>query len=125
MTDLLVQRLKTAKRELTALKTAHRRGLGLLKVYLEEVALDVNDRTGMWFVTITLDFDTKFAPFPFVQGVQVSEDVPTENTEVIYSNDGYTCELTFFWIASIPPLNTLKFVATSPIVSSSQSWTRR
>lgn len=64
MTDLLVQRLKAAKRELTALKTAHRRGLGLLKIYAEDAEIE-EQQTGLWNIIITITFATNSTPYPF------------------------------------------------------------
>lgn len=65
--DLLSQRLKQAKRELTALKTAHRRGLGLVKVYkyVHYFENDNIDPPGTFTGTLTINFAQSASPFPF------------------------------------------------------------
>lgn len=122
MTDLLAQRLKKTKRELTALKTAHRRGLGLLKVYPREVELDVSGRTGIWTVTIGLSFDQKFAPFPLIESIQTVDNPAMDQVALFYSNDGYAAYVTFDWISTPPVPETVKFVTSAPVISTTQTW---
>ena len=123
MTDLLAQRLKKTKRELTALKTAHRRGLGLLKVYPREVELDVSGRTGIWTVTIGLSFDQKFAPFPLIESIQTVDNPAMDQVALFYSNDGYAAYVTFDWISTAPVPETVKFVTSAPVIGTTQTWT--
>lgn len=92
MTDLLVQRLKAAKRELTALKTAHRRGLGLLRVYEQTYLLadlgmsDISLRS----VSITLQFSRSFSPYPFVTLVGQGIDNNAFWRSAIVESSNYT-----------------------------------
>lgn len=69
--NILSQRLKYAKRELTALKTAHPRGLGNLRVYRRNETLvpPTGDRE-LYRITLHLTFEDQYAPYPFVQVVQ-------------------------------------------------------
>lgn len=64
--DLLSVRLKEAKKELTNLKTAHMRGLGLLRVYKKIYQLDslgIPDEYSSR-VKLTVYFSTDFSPYP-------------------------------------------------------------
>lgn len=124
MSDLLVRRLKAIKRELTALKTAHQRGLGLLKVYPEEVELDVDGRTGIWDVIVTLNFDQKFAPFPIVESIYTVDNPYIEEMAIFYSDDGFAAYITFGWAFVAPVSKSVKFVTSAPVISTSQVWTR-
>lgn len=65
--NTLSQRLKYAKRELTALKTAHPRGLGNLRVYHRlETMTSPDTPRGTYVITIEITFDAKYAPYPFM-----------------------------------------------------------
>lgn len=73
--NTLAQRLKFAKRELTALKTAHRRGLGNLRVYRRnELLTPPYSERDIYVITIKLSFSSNFAPFPYIQVVQGAEN---------------------------------------------------
>ena len=124
--DLLSVRLKEAKRELTNLKTAHLRGLGLLKIYKKTYVLNdfgIQDSTYNR-VRMTINFDYNFPPYTLVQlltqiagtsGFDMSLTVDSMN----YTNSGYTlnCEciliredsqgLTSFFIVSTAPVRNL------------------
>lgn len=67
MVDLLSKRLKNAKAELTNLKTAHNRGLGLLRIYCAKHLYEDDDiwPPGMFVGTITVDFPSDSPPYPF------------------------------------------------------------
>ena len=65
--NTLSQRLKYAKRELTALKTAHPRGLGNLRVYRRlETMTSPDTPRGTYVITIEMTFDDNYAPYPFM-----------------------------------------------------------
>lgn len=127
MTDLLVQRLKNAKRELTALKTAHKRGLGLLKLYEFTAPLDVQERLGFWSVKLTVNFAEDQSPFPFLQWIPVVNNNSLNVIELVgeeFSSDGMTAVLYFEWLASNPYVDRINFISTSIIESYSQEWTQ-
>lgn len=127
MTDLLVQRLKAAKRELTALKTAHRRGLGLLKLYESDISLDVQERLGFWSVKVTINFAESQSPYPFLQWIPVVNNDTSNVVELVgeeFTNNGMTTVLYFEWLASDPYVDTIKVFSTSIIGSYSQEWSQ-
>lgn len=73
--NTLSQRLKYAKRELTALKTAHPRGLGNLRVYRRsEILVPPSSERELYTITIKLFFSPDFAPFPYIEVVKGSEN---------------------------------------------------
>lgn len=126
--NLLSQRLKAAKRELTALKTAHRRGLGSLAVYEFQMALDVpvEAQTGFWYLDLTLTFDRSFPAYPFAQVIAPNgpaSDYYTANIfegeqSKVYGNSGYSLMFTvpFFYSVKTTPY-PVYFYSTAPIVS--------
>lgn len=123
MSDLLVERLKVAKRELTALKTAHLRGLGLLKVFDETVGLDIEGRTGLiWYVDIILQFSAGFAKFPFVQAIIGPGEVSSPIENIVYDESGYSCTVTIAWINLVDPVQEIVIRSMAPIISASQNW---
>lgn len=123
MTDLLSKRLIAAKRELTALKTAHRRGLGLLKVYRYDY--DIPPPTGeLSFYRLTVNITFETSPYPFVQRYIIAQDITSNlffaNEEIVYTNSGWGAELkAVYLIASHYPL---VINSTSPITSMSYEW---
>lgn len=125
--NLLSQRVKTAKRELTNLKTAHKRGLGNLKVFKNEITIDTSGHTsGIYFLTININFDQSFASFPLVKiypTVTNNFNYSAQLLEMDYINGGYTMRIEFLWIynSSLPNQNMTVF-STAPISSSSYSW---
>lgn len=119
MTDLLVQRLKAAKRELTALKTAHRRGLGSLKVY--EYPLEIsgyNDKA--YILNVHIDFDENATSYPFITcSPQVDTTTYQSKADIIsmdYTNGGMGVDYSFDWFAltKIDPY-TIFFISSAPI----------
>ena len=120
--NLLVERLKAAKRELTALKTAHRRGLGLLKVYKKEYTIQTPGDNNAYWLTIDLGFS--ISPFPFVQLYTAGgEYVLVADTEFEYKNGGNTAEFRFVWLDNKPTYSFTVY-STSPIESMDYSWER-
>lgn len=123
MTDLLVQRLKAAKRELTALKTAHRRGLGLLKIYHYEY--DIPPPSGdVSFYRLTVNVSFDISPFPFVQRFMVVDDIYynpfSADEEIIYAANGWTSQIKAVYL--LASHYTMALNSTSPIISMSYSW---
>ena len=88
----LSQRLKYAKRELTALKTSHPRGLGNLRVYRRnETLTPPSGERELYKITIHLAFDQQYAPYPFLQVVQGERNPNVaifEFEDFEYGNDG-------------------------------------
>lgn len=125
--NLLSQRIKSAKRELTNLKTAHKRGLGNLKIFKNEIIIDTSGHTsGIYFLTININFDQSFASFPLIKiypTVTNNFDYSAQLLEMDYINNGYTVRAEFLWLynSSLPNQNMTVF-STSPISSSSYSW---
>lgn len=125
--DLMSVRLKEAKRELTALKTAHRRGLGTLKVYDYKGTIpDIGD--GFWDVTAHVSFNDDAAPFPFTYIELGADDDGTDYTvqleveETSYDTDGKNMDIKMLWIyfPSLPPAR-FRIVSTAPF-EVSLSW---
>lgn len=110
--NTLSQRLKYAKRELTALKTAHPRGLGNLRVYrrIETIVSPGNGGGGIraYEAKISGNFSSLFAPYPYTQVVlgDYSEDVSLLNMQDFeYTNGGMgfaTVASGFFTQPSVP-----------------------
>lgn len=126
MTDLLVQRLKAAKRELTALKTAHRRGLGLLKVYrIEETFITPSGQGTYEGVKITISFSRNFAKKPmvhlsgFTAGNMLIQSIYVNSVRYI---DDYTLEVMadLVWTSVIP--NKFVIVASAPVTEVNYVW---
>lgn len=119
--NLLGERLKNAKRELTALKTAHRRGLGLLKVYKEEYTVTAPSTEAYW---LTIDLEIKGAIYPFVQLYAKTNDsgsTVARGAEFEYKDGGKTAE--FRVVCWDDKLNyDLVVYSTSPIESMKVEW---
>ena len=130
--DLLSSRLKAAKRELTALKTAHTRGFGLLKVYTKTLNYSQTGiaEGGIYTnATLTISFSRDFPPRPFVYvlgdiDVTAGTEIgrwPAFNARTFdYSSDGYTVVMggtLIYLLSAATPLEKVKAFATSPIIS--------
>lgn len=107
--NLLVEKLKFAKRELTALKTAHRRGLGGLKVFEKTLDISVPSeaQSGFWFIEVTLNFDRDFPAYPFAQIIPPTSGGPNYSSNILegeesknYSNGGYSLSFNLAWFYS-------------------------
>lgn len=126
--NLLVQRFKSAKRELTALKTLHQRGVGLVNIYKETVTL-TSSSTGIKDITITVNCSQDFAAYPFIYILGYGENITgryyfaVETTSVNYVNNGFTAVFegtgTYFPDYIIPKFEVY---ATSPITSINYTW---
>lgn len=118
--NTLSQRLKYAKRELTALKTAHFRGIGLVKVFSREVHVDLSPYVGeLGYIRITVDFDNSYVPYPLAQiipkvtssGIIVFSDA----LEIFYLNNGYSLRTRLTWAYSGSGISDFYVEALSPI----------
>lgn len=96
--NMLVERLKFAKRELTALKTAHFRGMGLLKIYKATYYFSQAGIEEDYFydAVVTIKFSRDFAPYPFTYALgDIVERTYIWWTSfgadsIDYKDDGYT-----------------------------------
>lgn len=129
--NMLVERLKFAKRELTALKTAHTRGFGLLKIYKETLYFsDLGIEEGDIYsdATLTIKFSRDFPPNPFVYtlgdvnvvsvftGELASFIVSTSST----ADNGYTTILkgtAIYYITQRLTFEKIEIFSTAPITS--------
>lgn len=123
--DLFSVRLKKAKRELTNLKTAHLRGLGMLKIYknvysLQDLGIADEDSVRK---RIVINFSSDFPPLPLANLVpQVKGStfftMSVVSDAVNYSSSGYTlivdCRITR---RDARGLTEFSIISTAPIVS--------
>lgn len=126
--NLLVQRFKSAKRELTALKTIHPRGIGNLKIYKETITFTASGESFKDAV-ITVNFSQNFAAYPFVYILGYGADLggkyyTSMNTKTInYTNNGYTAVFeakAIYYPAWVP--NKFEVCSTSPAISINYQW---
>lgn len=126
--NLLVQRFKDAKKELTALKTTHLRGIGNLRVYKETITFTApSTKIGDMVVTVTTS--QNFAAYPFIYVLGYGADIggkyyaSMDTKSVNYINNGFTAtfegEAIYYtdWVT-----NKLDVYATSPITSITYTW---
>lgn len=119
--DLLSVRLKEAKRELTNLKTAHKRGLNSLVVFEYPLSISgYND--DVYTLSVTLNFDPNFTKYPFIScSPQCDPSTYISNADLIsmdYTNNGMSAVYTFDWFAltTLDPY-TILFKCSVPITS--------
>ena len=126
--DLLSVRLKECKRELTALKTAHRRGLGELKILRYPLQISGYNDYG-YSLSVVLNFDRSFTPYPFVSCTpQCDPGTYLTKCDLVsfdYTDNGRSAVFDFDWFAltSIDPY-TLLFHSSVPIVDVEYNFTR-
>lgn len=126
--NLLVQRFKDAKKELTALKTTHLRGIGNLRVYKETVIFTApSTKIGDMVVTVTTSQNFAAYPFVYVLGYGADMDgkyyVSMDTKSVNYINDGFAA--TFEGEAIYYPewvTNKFDVYCTSPMTSITYTW---
>lgn len=128
MTDLLSKRIISAKRELTALKTAHKRGLGNIKIY--KYVYDFSS-TGINIGTmsVTVNFNQSFSEYPFAYlvGYEPSQQLlyasSMDAQEIVYFNNGYSVKFTgpaICYPTAIEP--KVNIYSTAPVSSVSHVW---
>lgn len=125
--DLLSVRLKEAKRELTNLKTAHLRGIGMLQLFTYNISLDVQDRVGFWDVAVVVNFKPGQSPYPFLEYIPIVNNDTSNVIELIgmeFTNGGMSVLLQFEWLASDPYVDTIELYCTSDIESYTQEWSQ-
>lgn len=125
--DLLSVRLKEAKKELTNLKTAHTRGIGMLQLYTSEVNLDVQGKTGIWDVAVTIYFKDGQSPYPFLEYIPIINNDTSNVIELIgmeFAEDGMSVLLQFEWLNSTPQVDTILLYCTSQIGNYTQEWSQ-
>lgn len=125
--NLLADRLRFAKRELTALKTAHRRGLGLLKVYTKTYSVPPYSGTA-WFYWLTIKVNYSVSPYPFTKMYfdwdSFYDSIGYEASEFEYKNNGYNAEFRTVVIRLDVPYK-ITIYSTSPIESITHEWSDR
>lgn len=129
MANLLSQRLKSAKQELTDLKTVHGRGLGLLKVY--SITGEANPPTNAnYSFRLIISFDRDFASMPLTNFLRYTTN-PTaqfmqsslEIDDEYYSNDGYDLVIEGYYSDWDIGNRGYKIVSMSPIAELRWEWT--
>ena len=128
MNNLLLQKFRSVKNEITALKTAHKRGLGMLRIYKKIYlwsSLGVQDQHFSRAI-LTINFDNSFPAYPIVNIVgevisSVTFGKSIEVEEFVYTNGGYSASviiaayrndslgLTQFQIFSTAPLLNINY----------------
>ena len=121
----LTMRIKAAKKELLALKTAHTRGLGNVKIYSSDITIDPTGHTSsFWDIAVSIDFDPSYVAYPFVNITPTISQNREHTLEVVgqdYSNGGYSLNAQFIWRYKAGT-NSIKVFATAPIVGYSYRW---
>lgn len=127
--DLLTARLKAAKRELTALKTSHMRGLGLAKVYSYSGVFSPPSDSPYLF-TMTINFDREFAKNPLsyisLGGNDLSDPWIGSSAEIdneSFTSDGYSMVVNGYINESQYTTSDFVVYSVSPILGISWEWT--
>lgn len=124
--DLLTSRLKAVKRELTALKTSHMRGLGRIKIYGQTLTIPTG-QTGIHELDIDVTLDSSFAAFPFTQVLPAVNNAGFYTMEVdgFTYVDGYHVKYHMLWFerTNASGTNYARVVSTSPITNVTYNWT--
>ena len=126
MTNLLSQRLRNAKRELTNLKTAHRRGIGNIKIYTYDLQVTTTGQ-GTSIFNLVVEFSDSSVAYPFVQvwgSMKASDgDYNMSTLGGGYTNNGRTFKLmSRCWPE--PEFDMVYIEAAAPISSVSYTWGR-
>jgi hypothetical protein len=127
--DLLTARLKAAKRELTALKTSHMRGLGLAKVYSYSGVFSPPSYNPYLF-TMTINFDREFAKNPLTYislgGNDLSDPWIGSSAEIdneSFTSDGYSMVVDGYVDETQYTTSNFVVYSVSPILGISWEWT--
>lgn len=124
--NTLSERLKYARRELTALKTAHPRGLGNLRVYRKSVTLtSPGSSRASYNIIIDITFGAGYKPYPFVQVIKG----PSPGTiflfdiqEFEYTNSGMGARALAFGRCDPGASVTYEILSLAPVASVSSQW---
>lgn len=129
MINLLTTRLKEAKEELTNLKTAYVRGLGLMDVYTYSGTASPPTRQDYLF-KVRITFDSEFAQNPLtylsigigdLQAPWLGSALEIYNQT--FSSDGYTLTVNGLISWAADDIATYTIYSTSPITNVSWEWT--
>lgn len=127
--NTLADRIKAINKELTALKTAHKRGLGNLRIYSKKVEIDPtgHEAPRFWGFEVTIDFDNKFASYPFAYMLPTMSDSGatsvTQQRAFTYTNNGFTIRFKAIYYFSSVDSSSFTIISTSPVTSVSYRWT--
>ena len=118
--NTLADRIKYVKQELTNLKTAHERGLGMVKIYSYLYSSPTVPATGNFIVNI--NFNQDFASYPMFQigTIMISIGIGLYwfgLPNVRYTNNGYTAIVTIPEEYAFYFSYGLRISCTSPISS--------
>ena len=123
--NLLATKIRDIKRELTALKTAHTRGLGNVKIYQKIVQVDSSGhQTGAYYLNVTITFDRKFAAYPMAQfypTMLTNGDYTMKIIGLDYADSGYTMRAELAWIYE-PGTASFTVGSTSPVDTVTYTW---
>lgn len=129
MINLLTNRIKDAKSELTALKTAYTRGLGLMDVYTFSGTANPPSRQDYLF-KMTIRFDTEFAQNPLTYlSIGIGDLVAPwlgsaiEVYNETFASDGYSLTINGLISWAEDDISTYTIYSTSPITNVSWEWT--
>lgn len=135
--NLLSKQIIEMKRELTALKTAHKRGIGTLRVYqLDHYFSEDGIAAGEQYNgTLTVNFSPDFAPYPFVYLLPMNSgnqpwNMLTNSVDVLavrFINGGTTaifdCNIFYGPFGPDDIYNRIAIYSTAPIISAEGDWT--
>lgn len=123
--NLLSTRIKDIKKELTALKTAHVRGFGNVKIYHQLVQVNpAGHETGASYMNVTITFDRRFAAYPLAQFYPTmlpNGDYSMDVTGLDYTDQGYTMRVELVWIYE-PGTTSFTIESTSPTDAVTYTW---
>lgn len=121
--NTLSQRIKYAKRELTALKTVHSRGLGLIKIYSRTINAGNPPGSGFWWISLDITFDV--SAYPFIQVYRrrnsLSEGWASDANEFEYTDNGWRAGFRTEVLSSESSFQFTVY-STSPIKTLNYSW---
>lgn len=122
--NLLSKRIKDIKRELTNLKTSHKRGVGNIKIFSQKVNVDVTGHESDFsYFYIVVNLNRNYAPSTFVNFYPIMDNDGlssfSETIKMNYSDDGYSVRvltiwsyeagLSSFWIDSLSPIDSIDY----------------
>lgn len=122
MNNLLSLKIKAIKRELLALKTAHIKGIGNLKMYSRTI--NIGPSHGHTLLKIITEFEETSVPYPFVQvfgGVDSENDPTFDTLGGGYTNNGFTSITTGTGFV-LQDVETIYIESTSPIKAVQYEW---
>lgn len=123
--NLLATKIRDIKRELTALKTAHTRGLGNVKIYQKLVQVDPSGhQTGAYYMNVTITFDRRFAAYPLAQfypTMLANGEYTMDIVGLDYADSGYTLRTELVWVYEAGT-SSFTIESTSPVDTVTYTW---